>query len=183
MYAPEQGEVVFNGEQVTDKNRDDYRQLFSTVFSDFCLFDSLLENNSIELEDKANSLIKKFNLHHKVKMENGAFTTKSLSQGQRKRLALIVTYLEDRPFFVFDEWAANENPTFKDIFYHELLPEIVARGKTVLVISHDDRYFYLADRLFKMEDGHLTEIPVPENTEQDKSLIQKNAIVTETTQA
>lgn len=183
LYAPEQGEVVFNGEQVTDKNRDDYRQLFSTVFSDFCLFDSLLENNSIELEDKANSLIKKFNLHHKVKMENGAFTTKSLSQGQRKRLALIVTYLEDRPFFVFDEWAADQDPTFKDIFYHELLPEIVARGKTVLVISHDDRYFYLADRLFKMEDGHLTEIPVPENTEQDKSLIQKNAIVTETTQA
>jgi putative ATP-binding cassette transporter len=161
LYNPEQGEVLLDGQIVTDTERDDYRQLFSAVFSDFYLFESLLENDSPELEAKGNALIKKLNLHHKVKIENGAFSTQALSQGQRKRLALVVAYLEDRPFYLFDEWAADQDPAFKDIFYKELLPELTARGKTVLVISHDDRYFHLADRLLKMDNGHLTEIAVP----------------------
>jgi putative ATP-binding cassette transporter len=161
LYNPEQGEVLLDGKVIDQESRDDYRQLFSVVFSDFYLFDSLLENDSPELEAKGNTLIKKLNLHHKVKIENGAFTTQALSQGQRKRLALVVAYLEDRPFYLFDEWAADQDPAFKDIFYKELLPELTARGKTVLVISHDDRYFHLADRLLKMDNGHLTEIAVP----------------------
>lgn len=161
LYSPEQGEVLFDGKIVTEAERDDYRQLFSSVFSDFYLFESLLENDSPELALKGNALIKKLNLHHKVKIENGAFSTQALSQGQRKRLALVVAYLEDRPFYLFDEWAADQDPAFKDVFYKELLPELTAKGKTVLVISHDDRYFHLADRLLKMDNGHLTEIPVP----------------------
>ena len=171
LYSPEQGEVLFDGKIVTDAERDDYRQLFSSVFSDFYLFDSLLENDSPELEAKGNALIKKLNLHHKVKIKNGAFSTQALSQGQRKRLALVVAYLEDRPFYLFDEWAADQDPAFKDVFYKELLPELTARGKTVLVISHDDRYFHLADRLLKMDNGHLTEIAVP--FEQDKPQLDK----------
>ena len=89
-------------------------------------------------------------------MRGGAFTTRALSQGQRKRLALVVAYLEDRPFLVFDEWAADQDPLFKDVFYRELLPELKAQGKTVLVITHDDRYFALADRVIRMEGGQVT---------------------------
>jgi putative ATP-binding cassette transporter len=169
LYNPEQGEILYDGKTVAEAEMDDYRQLFSSVFSDFYLFDSLLENNSPELEAKGNDLIEKLNLHHKVKIENGAFSTQALSQGQRKRLALVVAYLEDRPFYLFDEWAADQDPTFKDVFYRELLPELTARGKTVLVISHDDRYFHLADRLLKMDNGHLTEITVPFNEESNSS--------------
>jgi putative ATP-binding cassette transporter len=173
LYSPEQGEVLCDGKIVTDAERDDYRQLFSSVFSDFYLFESLLDNDSPDLEVKGNALIKKLNLHHKVKIENGAFNTQALSQGQRKRLALVVAYLEDRPFYLFDEWAADQDPAFKDIFYRELLPELTARGKTVLVISHDDRYFHLADRLLKMDNGHLTEISVPfEETRQSKLVME-----------
>jgi putative ATP-binding cassette transporter len=80
-----------------------------------------------------------------------------LSQGQRKRLALLTAYLEDRPFYVFDEWAADQDPLFKQIFYLQLLPELKARGKTVLVISHDDRYYHVADYLVKLDYGKLTE--------------------------
>ena len=161
LYNPEKGRLTLDNKELNTADRDNFRQLFSSVFSDFHLFDTLLSNSTAELEIKGNALIKKLNLHHKVKIENGAFSTKSLSQGQRKRLALVVSYIEDRPFYLFDEWAADQDPTFKDVFYKELLPELKAQGKTVFVISHDDKYFHLADRLLKMDNGHLSEIPVP----------------------
>jgi len=96
-----------------------------------------------------------------VQLRDGAFSTRALSQGQRKRLALVVACLEDRPFLVFDEWAADQDPAFKDVFYRELLPELRAQGKTVLVISHDDRYFALADRVVRMENGQISSVETP----------------------
>lgn len=156
LYPPEEGQIVFNGKVVDETNRDCYRQLFSTVFSDFHLFDRLLETSRVDLDNEGNRLLAKLHLQNKVKVQNGAFTTLALSQGQRKRLALVVAYLENRPFFIFDEWAADQDPVFKEVFYRELLPELRGMGKAVLVISHDDRYFHLADRLIRMESGCLT---------------------------
>ncbi|ODT84212.1 MAG: peptide ABC transporter [Nitrosomonadales bacterium SCN 54-20] len=156
LYPPEEGQIIFNGKGVDETNRDRYRQLFSTVFSDFHLFDRLLETGRVDLDNEGNRLLAKLHLQNKVKVQNGAFTTLALSQGQRKRLALVVAYLENRPFFIFDEWAADQDPVFKEVFYRELLPELRAMGKAVLVISHDDRYFHLADRLIRMESGCLT---------------------------
>jgi putative pyoverdin transport system ATP-binding/permease protein len=156
LYPPEEGRIILNGDVVDDSTRDRYRQCFSTVFSDFHLFDRLLETGRADLDSEGNHLLAKLHLQNKVKVQNGAFTTLALSQGQRKRLALVVAYLENRPFFIFDEWAADQDPVFKEVFYRELLPELRAMGKAVLVISHDDRYFHLADRLVRMESGCLT---------------------------
>jgi putative ATP-binding cassette transporter len=161
LYPPEEGNITFNGVIIDDTNRDDYRQSFATIFSDFHLFDRLLETgHGKDLDEKGNQLLAKLHLQNKVKVQNGAFTTLTLSQGQRKRLALVVAYLENRPFLVFDEWAADQDPAFKEIFYYELLPELRAMGKAILVISHDDRYFHLADRLIRMENGRLLFDPV-----------------------
>jgi putative ATP-binding cassette transporter len=155
LYAPEAGEIQVDGVAVTAASRDDYRQRFSAIFSDFHLFERLLDVTSHEFDSRGNELLTKLQLQHKVQVRDGAFTTRALSQGQRKRLALVVAYLEDRPFLVFDEWAADQDPVFKDVFYRELLPELRMQGKTVLVISHDDRYFDLADRVLHMEEGQL----------------------------
>jgi putative ATP-binding cassette transporter len=155
LYAPEHGTIALDGEDVDESSRDRYRQLFSAVFSDFHLFERLLDGASAELDSRGNHYLHRLDLHHKVELRGGAFTTRSLSQGQRKRLALAVAYLEDRPFLVFDEWAADQDPVFKDVFYRELLPELRAQGKTILVITHDDRYFHLADRLLRLENGKL----------------------------
>ncbi len=156
LYPPEEGQIIFNGSIVDNTNRDHYRQLFSTIFSDFHLFDRLLQTGSADLDGEGNRLLAKLHLHNKVKVQDGAFDTLALSQGQRKRLALVVAYLENRPFFMFDEWAADQDPVFKEVFYREILPELRAMGKAVLVISHDDRYFHLADHLVRLESGCLT---------------------------
>jgi putative ATP-binding cassette transporter len=155
LYAPEAGELRINGEPVTDQNRDWYRQHFTVVFSDFFLFDSLLGLEAPKLDDKAREYLVKLQLNHKLDVKEGVLSTTQLSQGQRKRLALLTAYLEDRSIYLFDEWAADQDPTFKQTFYHSLLPELKARGKTVIVISHDDRYYDVADRLIKLEDGKL----------------------------
>jgi putative ATP-binding cassette transporter len=159
LYAPEQGSLLLNGQPVTDASRDHYRQTFSTVFSDFHLFDRLLQDGAgvAALDERGNRLLERLHLQHKVQMRGGAFTTQALSQGQRKRLALVVACLEDRPFLVFDEWAADQDPVFKNVFYLEVLPELKALGKTIVVISHDDRYFHVADRLVRMENGQVAE--------------------------
>lgn len=155
LYRPEEGVTQLNGRVVDDDGRDAYRQNFSAIFSDFHLFEQLLDAPSADLDARGNALLAKLHLQHKVQVRQGAFTTRALSQGQRKRLALVVAYLEDRPFLVFDEWAADQDPVFKGVFYRELLPELKAMGKTVLVISHDDRYFDLADRVIRMENGQV----------------------------
>jgi putative ATP-binding cassette transporter len=155
LYPPEGGQIRLDGKLITEKNRDDYRQLFAAVFSDFYIFDSLLGLKSPNLDVQASQYLSLLHLDHKVKVQDGRLSTVDLSQGQRKRLALLTAYLEDRPFYLFDEWASDQDPQFKDIFYTQLLPELKARGKTVLVISHDDKYFNLADRIIKLDYGQL----------------------------
>lgn len=155
LYIPEAGEIWLDGETITEDNREWYRQHFSTVFSDFYLFDELLGLEDTNLDTIAKKYLKQLQLDRKVKVKNGKFSTTALSQGQRKRLALLTAYLEDRPIYLFDEWAADQDPVFKEIFYTDLLPKLRDRGKTVLVISHDDRYFHVADRIVKLEYGQV----------------------------
>jgi len=151
LYQAETGEVRLDGEPVGSGNIEQYRQLFSAVFSDFYLFDELhgLRNH----EPVSQKYLALLQLDHKVSINEGKLSTLDLSQGQRKRLALLTAYLEDRPIYVFDEWAADQDPSFREVFYHQLLPDLKARGKTVIIVSHDDRYYHVADRLIKLDYG------------------------------
>jgi putative ATP-binding cassette transporter len=158
FYEPERGIIVLNGVPLTTANIGNYRRYFSAVFSDFHLFEPLLTADSPELSERAQRYIERLQMGHKVKVDGGRFSTTRLSAGQRKRLALVSAYLDDRPVCVFDEWAADQDPAFKKVFYTELLPELKSRGKTVIVITHDDSYFRCADRTIKLEDGKLCRI-------------------------
>jgi putative pyoverdin transport system ATP-binding/permease protein len=153
LYAPEAGVIQLDGQPITDKNRGYYRQHFSMVFSDFYLFDCLLGLELTDMDVRAREYLLKFQLSHKVEIKDGVLSTTDLSQGQRKRLALLTAYMENRPIYVFDEWAADQDPFFKEVFYLSLLPELKARNKTVIVISHDDKYYGIADRVIKLDSG------------------------------
>lgn len=155
LYLPEAGEIQVNGQIIGHDNRDDYRQHFSAVFADFHLFDSLIGLHSPSLDAKARDYLERLHIDHKVTIANGRLSTTDLSQGQRKRLALLTAYLEDRAFYLFDEWASDQDPLFKEVFYTRLLPDLKARGKTILVITHDDHYFHLADRVIKLDYGQI----------------------------
>jgi putative pyoverdin transport system ATP-binding/permease protein len=155
LYAPEAGRIFWRGEEVTDANRETYRQFFSVVFSDFYVFDALFGLEALALDGRAGDYLKRLHLDRKVTVEDGRLSTVALSQGQRKRLALLTAYLEDRPVYMFDEWAADQDPIFKKVFYDELLPELEAEGKTLLVITHDDAWWDRADRVVKLREGRI----------------------------
>jgi putative pyoverdin transport system ATP-binding/permease protein len=163
LYAPESGQVRLNGQAVTEDNREAYRQHFAAVFADFHLFEQLLGDETSPAN--AQRYLKGLGLEHKVHVVGDSFSTVALSTGQRKRLALVSAYLEDRPIYLFDEWAADQDPSFKRVFYTELLPELKARGKLVVVITHDDAYFGLADRLVRIENGLLSEVSPPASSQ------------------
>jgi putative ATP-binding cassette transporter len=155
LYQPQAGTILVDGVPVSAGDLDTYRQKFSSVFFDFHLFDELYGLSNID--DQATSYLKHLRLDHKVKVDGGKLSTINLSQGQKKRLALLTAYLEDRPVYIFDEWAADQDVEFRQFFYYEIISGLKRRNKTVIVISHDDRYFHLADRVIKLECGRVAE--------------------------
>ncbi len=156
-YLPSSGAMAFDSQVVDDECVDDFRQDIAAIYSDYFLFDRLLcEYDDAKLE-MAERYLREFGLQQKVRIRDGMFSTTDLSDGQRKRLALAVSFVDDKKLYLFDEWAADQDPAFKKIFYTEILPELKARGKAVVVVSHDDRYFHVADQVVVMEDGKVIE--------------------------
>lgn len=172
LYSPASGEVYLNDKLVTDSNREYYRQHFSAVFADFHLFDRLLGLESAHLDEHAKNYLAQLELDHVVEVKDGILSTTKLSQGQRKRLALLTAYVEDRPIYVFDEWAADQDPSFKGTFYHSFLQELKAKGKAVLVISHDDRFYDVADRVIRLDCGSVVEAPTVAQTLRPKKTME-----------
>lgn len=179
LYPPAGGQIRLNGRVINDENRDDYRQYFSTVFADYYLFDRLLGVDAGGVDQEAAKYLERLHLDHKVSITKGVFSTTQLSSGQRKRLALLNAYLEDRPFYLFDEWASDQDPLFKELFYTQILPDLRNRGKAVLVITHDDKYFPLADRLVKLDYGKIKqEFPRARETEASSEFTQLDPVAT-----
>lgn len=153
---PTHGTIHANGVLVAAENYPIYRTLFSVVFNDFYLFNELLGVEQVNIE-KWNYYIELFELQDKVKLEGRTFSTTDLSTGQRKRLALIAALQEEKPILVLDEWAADQDPYFRGKFYTHILPVLKKDGLTIIAITHDDKYYRCADKLFRMEEGKLKE--------------------------
>lgn len=159
LYRPLQGELSVDGQPITEHNRVAYRQLFSSVFTDFYLFSRLLQGDGAEVRaDEVDDWLATLGMQHKVRQADGRLSDIRFSQGQRKRLALLMAVMEQRDCLLLDEWAADQDPQFRQFFYHDLLPRLQAQGKTIIAITHDDQYFDRADRLLKMDAGQLTEL-------------------------
>jgi putative ATP-binding cassette transporter len=151
------GCLLADGAPLATEQMQDYRDQISAIFADFHLSRRIY---SISDSDpaKISALLKRLEMHDKVTVTDNVFSTIDLSTGQRKRLALIVAELEDKPVIVLDEWAADQDPHFRRIFYEELLSELKARGKIIICVTHDDRWFHLADRMYHMDEGRINEV-------------------------
>jgi putative pyoverdin transport system ATP-binding/permease protein len=156
LCTPSSGTILLNGVAVTSSNYPEYRTIFSVVFSDFYLFSEIPGTINFNIE-KWDYYIRLFELEGKVTLDERKLSTVELSTGQRKRLALILALMEEKPVMVMDEWAADQDPYFRKKFYTEIIPLMKKNGITILAITHDDKYYYCADRLFKMTYGKLEE--------------------------
>jgi putative ATP-binding cassette transporter len=155
LYRPTGGQVLVDGKRIEPEALG---ELVSVVFADFYLFPRLYDVSLAGKEALVEQHLELLRLKNKVTLDDKGFSTLDLSTGQRKRLALLKCFLEDRPILLFDEWAADQDPEFRHTFYHELLPALRQRGKLIIAITHDDRYFDLADQIVRLELGQLSHI-------------------------
>jgi putative ATP-binding cassette transporter len=155
LYTPDSGKIYLNDTPITAANIEWYRQHFATTFADVYLFDRYLGLEDRQIDREIGKYLKEFQIDRKVSVTNGVLSTTNLSQGQRKRLALLTAFLEDRPIYLFDEWASDQDPAFREVFYQQMLMQLKEWGKLVIVITHDDRYFHLADRILKLNYGRV----------------------------
>jgi putative ATP-binding cassette transporter len=154
LYPLSEGHIRINGKTVSKNDYPSFRQIFSAIFSDFHLFDRLYGLRYVD-RSEVRRLLDEMELSDKTSFEDNAFTDLDLSTGQRKRLAMVIARLEDRPVYVFDEWAADQDPQFRRYFYEILIPRFKNEGKTLIVVTPDDAYFHHADQLIKLDYGQL----------------------------
>lgn len=154
LYYPQRGSIMIDDTRITKDNYQNYRETLAVIFTDFHLFNRLYGLSEID-QEKVNDMLRQMQIFEKTQIIDGKITELNLSTGQRKRLALVISLLENRSIYVYDEVAADQDPGFKKYFYTELLPLMKEQGKTVVVVSHDDQYFDVADRWYKLLDGQL----------------------------
>lgn len=165
LYPPASGRLLLNGAEIDARNITSLREIFAPIFTDFHLFRRILGKARVD-EKRVAELLARMELAEKTAVEEGRVTNLDLSTGQRKRLALVLSTLDERPVHLFDEWAADQDPVFRKYFYEVLLRQMTAEGKTILAVTHDDHYFHVADRVYHMEYGAL---------KPDKAVLRKRA--------
>ena len=157
LYTPLSGKIYLNGNLITAQNYPYYRNQIASIYTDNYLF---AENyNDFQLtpsNDYLVTLIKKMGLTDIIQLSEGDNKIRAtLSKGQQKRMALIYAILEQKDVMVLDEWAAEQDPTFRAFFYEKIVPELKKIGKTVIAVTHDDQYFDCAERIVKFDFGQI----------------------------
>lgn len=173
LYQPLSGEILLDGKPMAQDKPEDYRKLFSAVFTDVWLFDELLGPEGQQADPAlVAKWLEQLKMSHKLELENGKILNLKLSKGQKKRVALLLALAEERDILLLDEWAADQDPHFRRDFYQVLLPQM---GKTIFAISHDDHYFVHADRLLEMRNGHLSELEGEERQLASRDAVSRTA--------
>lgn len=159
LYRPQNGQIKVDGQVLTPAQWHAFRARFASVFTDFHQFDQTMGPEGLPADPQVVATwLERLQMQHKLQWEGDRVTNTQLSQGQRKRLALLLAIAEKRDILLLDEWAADQDPQFRRLFYRELLPHLRDMGTTVFAISHDDSYFAHADRLLEMSKGQLSEL-------------------------
>ena len=158
LARPQAGRILVDGVEVRAHQAQAWRDCIAAVFSDYHLF-ATLYGVPPESLTRVPDLLALLEMDDKVSFDGRSFSTVSLSSGQRKRLALIAAMLEDKPVLILDEWAADQDPHFRRIFYEQLLPDLRDQGRMVICVTHDDRWFDIADQVLAMEEGQFRTPP------------------------
>ncbi|MBB5885490.1 cyclic peptide export ABC transporter [Xanthomonas sp. LMG 8992] len=157
-YRADGGTIYFGDHAITSASIGTYRQAIGAIYSDYYLFDQILGVADEGLAEMVEHYLRALQLNGKVTYAQGKFSSLSLSDGQRRRMALLVAMIDDKELYLFDEWAADQDPSFKSVFYDEILPALKAKGKAIVVITHDDRYFHLADQVIVLGEGRVNSV-------------------------
>ncbi|ASZ13289.1 cyclic peptide export ABC transporter [Chitinophaga pendula] len=167
LYKPYDGTIYMNEKPVSDQDYPHYSNMISAVFTSGHLFNENYDQFDLTTSNKKlQDLIRTMDLTGiiKPKADQATIFGRNFSKGQQKRLALVYALLEDKEVIVLDEWAAEQDPSFRGFFYKELLPRLKREGKTIIAITHDDEYYNCATRVIKFNFGKIVADVTKENS-------------------
>lgn len=171
LYDPTEGEILLNGRNIKEYSLDEYRQAFGTVFQDYQLFATTVANNVVmEHSSEAD--------HAKIvnALEHSGFSKKlseldmgidtpltkefdkdgtNLSGGEAQKVAIARVFAKNCPFIILDEPSSALDPISE--YHMNQYMFRAAEHKTVIFISHRLSTTRMADKIFLLENGQITE--------------------------
>lgn len=171
FYEPERGDIFIDGKNIRDMEFGKLQRYFSAVFQNFNRYEYSIREN-IAFSDLSRGLGEEIQRAAKQaevdtwvqscpkqyetqlgKLEEGAV---ELSGGQWQRLALARSYYRQRPILFFDEPTAAIDPLEEMSIYERL--DKLARGRTVVLVTHRLGAVRSADKIIVMEKGRIVEM-------------------------
>jgi putative ABC transport system ATP-binding protein len=166
LDRPTEGSVKIEGQDLSDLNDDELtdlrRKRIGFIFQFFNLIPTLdaLDNTALPLvlggtkptdaQERAAEWLKRFNV-----MERSSHRPEELSGGERQRVAIARALVTEPSLILADEPTGNLDSSAATDFT-SLLRETVDRwGRSILLVTHDDRISSYADRLLQMSDGRI----------------------------
>lgn len=172
LEEPTSGEIVFEGNSITDKKVDinKIREKMGMVFQQFNLFPhkTVLENLTIapikvkgiskaEAEKKAFELLERVGLTDKAK----AYPS-SLSGGQKQRIAIARALAMEPDVMLFDEPTSALDPEMVGEVL-SVMKDLAKEGMTMVVVTHEMGFAReVGDRILFMDAGNIVEQGTPE---------------------
>lgn len=170
LDQPTSGEVIFDGEAVTEKNIRWVRSEVGMVFQHFNLISNLtvMENLTLapvklkrmkrdEAEKRARELLRHIGLLSKV----DAYPA-SLSGGQKQRVAIVRAMMMNPEVLLFDEPTSALDPeSIGDVL--SLIRELADHGMTIMIVTHEMSFAReIATRVVFLDKGRIIEEGAPE---------------------
>ncbi|MCL2084340.1 MAG: amino acid ABC transporter ATP-binding protein [Oscillospiraceae bacterium] len=171
LETPSEGEVWFEGVQLTAKNTDvdRLRRKMGMVFQHFNLFPHLTVRKNItlapvllglqtqaEADENAGRLLKRIGLTDKAAEHPGR-----LSGGQKQRLAIVRSLAMKPDVMLFDEPTSALDPEMVGEVL-DLIKELAAEGMTMIMVTHEMGFAReVANRILFMDEGVIVERNTP----------------------
>ena len=172
LEEPTNGEIIFEGKNITDKNIDinKMREKMGMVFQQFNLFPhkTVLDNITIspinvkkkskkDAEEKANELLKRVGL-----LEKANAYPASLSGGQKQRIAIARALAMEPDVMLFDEPTSALDPEMVGEVLN-VMKDLAKEGMTMVVVTHEMGFAKeVGDRILFMDGGNIVEQGTPE---------------------
>lgn len=169
------GSVLIDGINIRRLTLHQLRKIIGYVSQDIEIFDGTIADNIAygkkgATQDEIVAAAKKAHAHEFILALPDGYATRvgdrglRLSGGQRQRVGIARVFLKDAPIILFDEATSNVDAG-SDVAIHESVADLVASGKTVIVIAHRLDTVQNADRLVYIHEGRIVEVGPPKELE------------------
>ena len=171
LYDPTEGEILLNGVNVREYNREEYFKLFSAVFQDISLLAVSVEENITGqpadscTREKLIDCMKKSGIYGKVMTlpeKEDTLLVRSvyqnsvdLSGGEKQKLALAKALYKNAPILLLDEPTAALDAIAEQQMYMSYLE--FSKSRSSLFISHRLASTRFCDRIIMIENGGIIE--------------------------